>query len=165
MHQEMISHMLEVNDQVAQEAQQIGDWLLVYRAYGLQSWAQGRLGKHEEALQSMARAQAAGSHLGEHRMCQDIFEAVTAELVLAVGRVEEALARAQATVEFAREEVGGLLSEGMAERVQGQALMRLSRWEEAKIHLATSVQTLLSGQCLLEAAHTRRVEPALPRPR
>ncbi len=152
-----LSHMLEENNRVVQEAERMGDWLLVYRAYGLRSWAQGRLGQHEAALQSMARAQAAGSRLGEHKMGQDIIEAVNAELLLAAGQVEEALARAQAAVELAREEVGGLLSEGMAERIWGQALARLSRWEEAQRHLDVSIQTLLSGECLLEAARTHVV--------
>jgi hypothetical protein len=82
---------------------------------------------------------------------------VTAELLLAAGRVEEALARADATIELAREGVGGILSAGIAERVWGQALARLSRWEEAEAHLAASVQTLLSGECLLEATRTHVV--------
>jgi hypothetical protein len=43
------------------------------------------------------------------------------------GEVEEALARAGATVQLAREKVGGILGEGLAERGSGQALARLSR--------------------------------------
>src|SRR5207253_781556 len=107
--------------------------------------------------QSIARAQAAGSRLSEHIMGQDFLEAVTAEVLLAAGQVEEALARAEATVELAREEVGSILSEGMAERVRGQALARLSRWEEAQQGLDASVQTLLSGEAVLEAARTNVV--------
>jgi tetratricopeptide (TPR) repeat protein len=149
--------MLGENDQVVEAAQRIGDWLLVYRAYGFRSWAQGRLGRHEEAMHSLARAQAAASRVGGHLMGQDILEAVSAELLLAAGCVDEALARAEATIELAREAVGGLLGEGMAERVWGQALARLSRWEEAEMHLAASVETLLSGECRLEAARTQVV--------
>jgi len=149
------SGMLEENDQVVKEAQQLGDWLLMYWGYGFRSWAQGLLGKHEEAMESMARSQVASQRLGERIMGQDILEAVTAELLLAPGRVEEALARAQAAIALAREEVGGILGEGMAQRVWGQALARLSRREEAETHLAASWQTLLSGEALLEAARTQ----------
>jgi tetratricopeptide (TPR) repeat protein len=152
-----LTRMLEENDQVLQAAQQIGDWLLVYRAYGFRSWAQARLGKHEEAMQSMERAQAAASRVGGHLMGQDIFGAVTADLLLAVGQVEEALARAEATIELARKEVGGTLGEGIAEQVKGQALARVACWEEAERHLAASVRVLLSGEARLEAARTHVV--------
>lgn len=47
------------------------------------------------------------------------------------------------------------MSAGLAQRVWGQALMQLARWEEAEAHLAASVQTLLSGENLLEAARTQ----------
>ena len=154
--------MLEENDQVVKEAQQLQDWLLVYWGYGFRSWAEGRLGRHEEAMESMTRAQTASQRLGGQIMGQDILEAVTAELLLAdvpdesaLYQVEEALARAEATIALSREEVGGILGEGLAQRVWGQALARLERWEEAERHLAESWQILLSGENLLEAARTQ----------
>jgi len=149
------SRMLEELEQVTAEAQQLGNWLLVYWAYGFCAWAQGVLGKYEEATESLACAQAASQRLGEHIMGQDLLEAVAAGLLLSTGRVEEALARAQATVELSREEVGGVLGEGMAQRVWGQALGRLARWEEAEEHLAKSWQLLLEGENVLEAARTQ----------
>ncbi|MBO0790680.1 MAG: AAA family ATPase [Ktedonobacteraceae bacterium] len=151
------SYMLKESEQIVQEAGRIGDWLLVYWAYGFRSWTQSHLGQYDDALQSMARAREAGNHLGEHLMGQDILEAVTAEILLATGRAEEALACAEATITLAREEVDGLLSTGLAERVCAQALAQLSRWEEAKRHLAASVQILRSGEALLEVARTRVV--------
>ncbi len=90
-------------------------------------------------------------------MGQDLLDAVTADLLLAAGQVEEALARAEATIQLSREEVGSLLSEGIAERVRGQALARLLRWEEAEVHLAASVQLFLAGESVLEAARTHVV--------
>ena len=154
--------MLEENDQIVKEAQQLQDWLLVYWGYGFRSWAEGRLGRHEEAMESMARSQTASQRLGGQIMGQDILEAVTAQHLLAdvpdesaLYRVEEALARAEATIELSREEVGGILGEGLAQRVCGQALARLERWEEAERHLAESWQILLSGENLLEAARTQ----------
>ncbi len=132
----------------------MGEWLIVYLGYGLRAWAESRLGKHEEGMQSMEHAQSAGQRLGEQLAFQDTFAVVTAELLLAADRAEEALAHAEAVVELANE-VGGILSAGIAQRVWGQALARLARWEEAERHLAESWQTLLSGEILLEAARTQ----------
>jgi tetratricopeptide (TPR) repeat protein len=140
--------------QAVEEAQRVGDWVIVYMGYGYGAWAESRLGKYEEGMQSIALAQAARQQLGGQMLFQDTFAAVTAELVLSAGRVEEALARAEAVVELAGE-VGGILSAGLAQRVWGQALARLARWEEAEAHLAESWQILLSGENLLEAARTQ----------
>ncbi len=79
---------------------------------------------------------------------------MTAELLLSASQVEEALACAEGAQELATE-MGGVLSAGLAPRVWGQALARLARWNEAEAHLAASVQTLLSGESLLEAARTQ----------
>ncbi len=136
------SRMLSESCQVVEGAQQVDEWLLVYLGYGLRAWAESRLGKHEDALQSMERSQAASQKLGGQLLFQDTFAAATAELFLAADRVEEALAGAEEAVVLARE-VGGILSAGMAQRVWGQALERLSRWEEAETHLAESWQLLL----------------------
>ena len=148
------SQVLSESRQAVEGAQQLGEWFIVYLGYGFRAWAQSRLGKPEEGMQSMEHAQSAGSRLGEQLMFQDTFAAVTAELRLSAGRVEEALARAEAVVELANE-VGGILSAGIAQRVWGQALARLARWEEAEMHLKASVQVLLSGELLLEAARSQ----------
>jgi tetratricopeptide (TPR) repeat protein len=125
---------------------------------------QGTTKEVAEGMQSMEHAQRAGSRLGGQFAFQDTFAAVTAELLLAAGQVEEALARAEAVVELANE-VGGILSVGIAQRVWGQVLAHLSRWEEAEIHLVESWQTLLSGEILLEAARTQVVWGLLCRDR
>ena len=136
--------MLSESRQAVEEAQRVGDWVIVYMGYGYGAWAESRFGKHQEGMQTIARAQAARQKLGGQMLFQDIFAAVTAELLLSAGRVEEALACAKAVVELARE-VGGVLSAGLSYRVWGQALAQLARWEEAEAHLAASIQTLLSG--------------------
>ncbi len=92
--------------------------------------------------------------MGGRLLFQDTFAAVNAELFLVAGQLEEGLVRAEAVVELARE-VGGVLSAGIAQRVWGQALAQLARWEEAQTHLAESVQTLLPGENLLEAERTQ----------
>jgi transcriptional regulator with XRE-family HTH domain/tetratricopeptide (TPR) repeat protein len=146
--------MLEEISRVIEGAHQLGDWIYLYLGYGLRGWAESRLGRHKEAMQSMARSQAAGERLGERHLFEDIFAAATAEISLAAGRVEEGLARAEAAVALARA-VGGILSEGLAQRVWGQALASHSNWEEAEMHLSASVQALLAGGVLVEAARSQ----------
>src|SRR5437588_12700168 len=82
--------------QAVEGAQRVGDWVIVYMGYGYCAWAESRLGKHKEGMQSIARAQAASQKLGGQMLFQDTFAAVTAELLLSAGRVEEALACAEA---------------------------------------------------------------------
>jgi predicted ATPase len=55
----------------------------------------------------------------------------------------------------AGEEAVRLLARVGAHLHYTQALAHLSRWEEAEMHLAANVQTLLSGEILLEAVRTR----------
>jgi tetratricopeptide (TPR) repeat protein len=153
-----LPHMLEESALVVEMAQQASDWVFPYLGYGLHGWAESRMGKHEEALQSMARSQAFGKQLGERLLLRDWFAAAHAEVVLAAGRVEEARSLAEVAVELARS-VGSAYSEGLAQRVWGQALAEASppRWEEAEAHLAASLQTLESGEAFLEAARTQVV--------
>jgi hypothetical protein len=105
-------------------------------------------------MQSMARSQAAAQRLGERPLFQDVFAAASAEISLAAGRVEEGIARAETAVALARA-VDGMLSEGLAQRVWGQALASLARWREAETHLSASVQALLAGEVLVEAARSQ----------
>jgi tetratricopeptide (TPR) repeat protein len=65
--------MLEESNQVVEGAQQLDDSIYLYLGYGLRAWAESRLGRHKEAIQSMARSQAASQRLGERYLFQDIF--------------------------------------------------------------------------------------------
>jgi tetratricopeptide (TPR) repeat protein/transcriptional regulator with XRE-family HTH domain len=140
--------------QAVEGAQRVGEPVFAYMGYGLSGWALSRLGKHEEGMQYLERAQAIRQQLGGWMLFQNTFAAVTTELLLSAGRVEEALAGAEAVVERIQAE-GGILSAGLAQRVWGQALARLARREEAEAHLAESWQILLSGKNVLEAARTQ----------
>lgn len=153
-----LPRQLEESGQVVEIAQQSGDWVFVYLGYGFRGWAESRMGQHEDAIKSMAQSQAIESQLGERLLLRDWLAAAHAEVVLAAGRVEDALSRAEATVEFARS-VGGIYGEGLAHRVWGQALAEgcPPNWDEAEAHLATSVQVLESGEAFLEAARTHVV--------
>jgi tetratricopeptide (TPR) repeat protein len=146
--------MLSESTRVVEGAESLSDGIYLYLGYGLRAWAESRLGMHEEAIQSMERAQAENQRLGGQLAFQDLFAAATAELFLAAGHIEEGLTRAEVAVELARV-AGSNLSEGLAQRVWGQALARQARWEEAETHLAASWQILLSGEVLLEAARTQ----------
>ncbi|PWT75115.1 MAG: hypothetical protein C5B60_05765, partial [Chloroflexi bacterium] len=108
--------------------------------------------------ESMARSQAFGKQLGERLLLVDWFAAAQAEVVLAAGRMEDALSLAQVAVELAQA-VGSLYSEGLAQRVWGQALAEASppSWDEAEAHLAASLHLLESGEALLEAVRTQVV--------
>ncbi len=120
------------------------DRVFAYLGYGFQGWAESRMGRHEDAIESMERSQALGSQLGGQLLLKDWLAGAHAEVVLAAGRVEDELSRAEAAVELARS-VDGVYGEGLAHR------------EEAEIHLATSVQFLESGEVFLEAARTHVV--------
>lgn len=148
------SQALSEARQAVEGAQRVGEPFAAYMGNGLCSWALSRLGKHEEGMQNMERSQAIRQQLGGWMLLQNTFAAVTTELLLSAGRVEEALVRAEAVVERIQEE-GGILSAGLAQRVWGQALARLARWEEAEAHLAESWRILLSGKNMLEAARTQ----------
>lgn len=115
-------------------------------------------------MQGLESALAARQKLDGQMLFQDVFGAVAAELLFSAGRVEEALACAEAAVELARE-VGGILSAGLSHRVWAQALARLARWDEAEAHLTTGVQTITLGrESPRGSAHAGCVGPALPRP-
>lgn len=153
-----LPRMLEESNLVVELAEQTGDRVFAYLGYGFRGWAESRMGRHEDAIESMERSQALGRQLGGQLLLKDWLAVAHAEVVLAAGRVEDALARAEAAVELARA-VDGVYGEGLAHRVWGQALAEESppRWEEAERHLATSVHLLESGEVFLEAARTHVV--------
>lgn len=150
-----IANMLEESRAAAAVAEQSGNRLFVYLGYGLQGWAESRLGGHEAATQSMTRSQAVGQSMGGRLLLADWLAAAHAEIVLAAGRVEEALALAEKAVNIARF-AGGLFAEGLAYRVWGQALATLNppRWNEAELRLSASLQALESCEAIPEAART-----------
>jgi tetratricopeptide (TPR) repeat protein len=148
--------MLDVSRSVIQTAEQSGDRLYVYVGHGFCGWAYARLGQFEAAQDSLARSEEIAQTLGGRLILADWFAAANAEIALATRHAEQALQLAREAVQTAQG-VGSVFSAGLAQRVWGEALVRLSppQWEEAERHLATSVQLLESGQILLEAARVR----------
>ena len=81
--------------------------------------------------------------------------AISAEIALGIGPIEEALCLADRAIDIAQE-MGGIFAEGMARRTKGQALAALTppRWDEAEADLTQSLRLLESGQNRIEAAYT-----------
>jgi len=151
-----IEHMLEESHTTVEVAEQSGNHFMTYLGYGLRGWAESRLGRHEAAMQSMAHSQAISQSLGGQLLIADWLAAAHAELVLAAGRVEEALALAEQAVNIAQA-IGGLFAQGLAHRVWSQALTALHppRWDEAEAHLAASLQALQACEAMPEVARTQ----------
>jgi class 3 adenylate cyclase/tetratricopeptide (TPR) repeat protein len=139
-------------------AEQSGDRIYAYVGYGVWGWAACRNGQYEEAASCLARSQEVAKELGGRVIMADLFATAMAEIALGSGRLDEALVLAEQAVTMAQK-AGGILAEGIARRLWGQALgsFEAPRWDEAEIQLAESLKVLESGQNRLEAARTHRV--------
>ncbi|MGB8647371.1 MAG: adenylate/guanylate cyclase domain-containing protein [Anaerolineae bacterium] len=147
---------LEANAIAIERLQQSGDRVYVYIQMGVRAWAQSHLDQIDAALESLARQRELAQQLGGQLVLTDWFGAVTADVLLKAGRVQEAIATADRVVTAAKP-AGALLGPGMAERAWGEALAALDppQWEEADAHLASSLQMLEAGDSKMEAARTR----------
>ncbi|HEU4409556.1 MAG TPA: AAA family ATPase [Polyangiaceae bacterium] len=139
---------------VLELASRTGDTLHLSLAHSSIAWAESHLGRHDEALAHRARAEAIARGMGGRLMLADWYEAGDAEIALNAGRLDEALARAEAVAEAGRA-AGLLFSRGVAERVRGAALARAGRGGEADAHFEASLEALEQGGSLLQAARTR----------
>ena len=148
-----LGHALEESRAMLSVAEQVGDRFAMYIGYGIRAWVEVRLGQHEEALADMVQQQALARILGEQRLIlEDMFAAFKAEIALQAGRPEEALALAEEAIAHAQT-IDGKYAEGLAQRVQGLALAACNppRWEDAKAHIAASLQAFETGELLMEA--------------
>ncbi|HEU4536012.1 MAG TPA: hypothetical protein VFS00_17930, partial [Polyangiaceae bacterium] len=145
---------LEHHRRVLELASRTGDNLHLSLAHASLAWAESHLGRHDEAAAHRDRAEAIARGMGGRLMLADWYEAGYAEVALNAGRLDEALARAEAVAE--RSAAAGLLfSRGVAERVRGEVLARRGLAAEADAHFEASVATLEEGGSLLQAARTR----------
>jgi tetratricopeptide (TPR) repeat protein len=134
---------------------QAGNSLMTSIGLGFEAWGLSMLGQHENAEERMGQAHAEAETIGGRVVAADWIAAANAELALNAARPEEAVIRAQGAIEMARA-IGGIFGEGLAQRVWGQALARLSPppHEESDLHLARSLELFETGDCKLEVAHT-----------
>lgn len=147
---------IEAGSRSAEASEQSDVRIYVCLGNALRAWAECRAGQFEAAGASMARAQAVLQEFGGRLIACDWIPPICAEIVLGLGRAEEALTLAERAIGVAQE-MGGIFAEGMARCVRGGALATLepSCWEEAETQFAESVRLLESGQQWVEAAHTR----------
>ncbi len=143
---------IEAAKQAIEVAQQSGDQIYAYLGYGFRGWAECRSGQLEGALDSLTRAQGIADKVGTGFM-GDWIASARAELAFCMANYEEALTLAQATVEMSQK-MGGILGEGLARRVWGQALAALGQMEKASAQLDESLNLLEAGSARLEIAFT-----------
>ena len=146
---------IEAGRKGAEAGEQSRERIFVGMGNAWRGWAEGRAGHFEAAKASMARSQIALNELGGSIFGADFIAAINAEIAFGLGRIEEALNLAERAVGIARK-AGGILAEGWARRVQGQALAAFAppRWNEAEDQLKESLRMLESGQNRVEAAYT-----------
>jgi predicted ATPase/DNA-binding SARP family transcriptional activator len=140
-------------------AEQSGNWGYLFPGYGFVGWALVRLGQLEQAEASMAKAQVIlDEKLGGQFVVADLITAARAEISLSKGDTQEALVLAEKAVDMAQA-YGGILIEGIARMIWGQALANLNPplWDEAEEQMAESVRLHESGQIRLPAAYTHVV--------
>ncbi len=133
-----------------------GDRLYAYIAHGFTSWAYTRSDDCDNAAKHAAQAQSIAREIGAQLLFADWFAAAGAERVLRCGKTEHALDLAAHVVAEAQR-TGSLFAEGLAERVQGQAVSKLepTQPDKADGHFANSLAKLEEGGARLEAARTR----------
>jgi tetratricopeptide (TPR) repeat protein len=136
-------------------AHELKDQLLIFLAHNVRAWSYTRLGQFQEAEMNFAQAREIASQMGGQLFFADLFLAAYAELALRQGRMEEAAARAEEAVEVARQ-VGSVFSEGLAQRVWGQALA-VPDPAQAALHYQESIRLFEQGDARIEAQRTREV--------
>jgi tetratricopeptide (TPR) repeat protein len=149
-----LTRMLDEVRLVEQEAK-VANPLVLYMVLGFQAWAEGRLGMHERARATMAAARAIAARFGTRLIFDDWFAAAHAEIELYAGHAAQALGLAEQAVREANA-TGGIFSEGIAQRVWGEALVAASPSDEsgAEVHLAKSLGLFEEGEAVIEAART-----------
>jgi hypothetical protein len=132
-----------------------GDRLYAYTAYGFIAWAEARRDNCADSEKNFAQAQTIAQEIGGRLLFADWFAAARAERALRCGQYEQALALAAEVVDRAQSNPS-LFAEGVAERIQGQALALIAppRLDDAVIHFTNSLAKLQEGGARLEAART-----------
>lgn len=139
-------------------AEQCGALLYLYILLGMQAWVQSKLGQHEAAIESMARADRISRQLGQQLLMSDWYVAIRAEMALNRGQPDEAYELAEEAMGAFRP-AGAIFSVGLAHRVMAQSLSAFgtAAWEEVAGHLSASLDCFQSGRALIEVARTHAV--------
>lgn len=150
-----LERMLDEVRVVEQEAQGANP-LVHYMIMGFKAWGQARLGRLDAARATMAAADAIASRFGTRLIFADWFAAARAEIEFGGGAYEQARQLAEQAVAEA-EATGGIFSQGIAERVWGQALAAATPpdYRAADTHLHRSAGLFEEGEAIIEAARTQ----------
>jgi tetratricopeptide (TPR) repeat protein len=151
-----LANAIEAGRKAAEAGEASKERVFVCLGHAWKGFAEARAGDFEAAETSMARSQLVLDELGGKIVCADWIAAINAEVAFGQGRIEKARRLAERAVAMAQK-MGGIFTEGLARRIQGQALAALAppRWVEAEAQLKESLRLLESGQNRIEAAHTR----------
>jgi tetratricopeptide (TPR) repeat protein len=148
-------------------AERAGDRVYEFVARGFVAWADGRLGRHDEAAAGMVRAREIMADLGRRLVFADWFDAFALESAARAGRFAEVIAAAgPAVAAFAA--AGSTFAEGITRRAWGLSLAGRGEGavEEAVAQLRESERLLDEGEVYVEAERTRaaiaEVEGAVP---
>ena len=150
-----LPHAIEAGRMSAEAGEQSKQLIYLCHGHAWRSWAECRTGDFKNAAESMELSQAALQEFDGRVTAADWMAAISAEIALGIGHIEEALCLADQAIDIAQE-MGGIFAEGMARRTKGQALaaLTLPRWDEAEADLTESLRLLESGQNRIEAAYT-----------
>lgn len=145
---------LEANRLAIEKARPIDDWNLLHSLV-LKGLFESYLGQFQAAEQSMAEANLLLQRYAGRIAATDIHRAIFALINLNLGKYDRAIELAWQALDLARE-AGGLYSEGIAERVLGQAFTASGpeKYPEAETHLAASVRAFETGGAVLFSAQS-----------
>ncbi len=158
--------MLERGFKTLELARQCGEKIYQFMGLGYIAWAENQLNKPNEALTHYQAAQQISQDMGGTLLFAILYEAIYAEILLKLGRVEDAIACAQKVIIDAHAD-DNYHALSIAERVQGMALHQTSLAAPAQVdqHLAASIRACSAGWMVLEAARSRMCWAALCRNR
>jgi predicted ATPase len=150
-----MARVIDASRVAIQTGEQAGDRFTVFVAAILAGWAESRLAQDAGAAAHIALAKTIAESLGGHLAMTERLAAAEAEIALNMGHIQEAVRLAEQAVAQARA-VGSIYSEGMAQRVWGQAVARLepAQSKQAEEHLMASLSAFETGEARLEAAYT-----------
>lgn len=137
-------------------AREADDAIFLYLTYGVMAWNLAMGGQYQEAEQEMDQCRAMAAKLGEELFMVDMFTARRAEIVLGLGRAEEARTLAEQAIAMA-ETTGGIWAEACARRTLARILSGENppHLGAAASQLAESIRLYREGENWMGVAQTR----------
>ncbi len=157
--------MLERGQKTLLLARQCGEKIYQFMALGYIAWAESELGHPAAALTHYEEAQAISHEMGGQLLFAILYAAIHANIVLALGRTEDAIQLAQQVIADAHAD-DNFHALAIAERVLAVALHRQGASQATvERHMQASLQASAAGWMVLDAARTRLVWAGLARER